>query len=161
MIHYRKGQAKAPIMAGQDKEFLIWQWNCAGFLPKKAVLQQFVRSRECKPHVILLQETLREAVSLQGYRSHSVYSDGKRGISFLVSKRCSFVVKSMRMDQSKVEHSLIEIIPNAWLKSSIFILNVYSSPRDQRHRFASLMAKAAGAPLVVMGAFNAPYLEWG
>lgn len=152
-------------MAGQDNRFLIWQWNCAGFLPKKAVLQQFVLSCERKPHVIVLQETLRQAVSLQGYRTHSVFGEGRRGICFLVSKQCSFVAHSMRMDHSKVEHSLIEIIPNAWLKSSIFILNIYSSPRGHRHRFASLVAKAAGlaagAPFVVAGDFNAPHCEWG
>ncbi|XP_037564586.1 uncharacterized protein LOC119444230 [Dermacentor silvarum] len=71
----------------------------------------------------------------------------------------------MRMDHSKVEHSLIEIIRNAWLKSTILILNIYSSSRDQRHRFPSLVAKAAGlavgSPLVVAGDFNAPHREWG
>ncbi|KAL1436349.1 hypothetical protein MTO96_049709 [Rhipicephalus appendiculatus] len=81
-----------------------------------------------------------------------------------MSKRCSFVVHPMRMDHSKVEHSLIEIIPKAWLKSSVFI-NICSSPKGHRHRFASLVAKAmglaAGAPLVVAGDFNAAHCEWG
>ncbi|KAH6947426.1 hypothetical protein HPB50_018913 [Hyalomma asiaticum] len=76
-----------------------------------------------------------------------------------------FVIQSMRMDHSKDKHSLIEILPNAWLKSSIFILNIYNSSKHQRYHFTSLLANAAGlaagTPLMVMDDFNAPQLEWG
>ncbi|KAL1481418.1 hypothetical protein MTO96_034477 [Rhipicephalus appendiculatus] len=110
-------------------------------------------------------ETLGEAVSLQGYKSHSVFGGGRRAICFLVSKRCFFVVHPTRMDLSKVDHSLIEIIPNAWFKSSVFILNIYSSPMGHRYRFPSLVAKAAwlaaGAPLLVAGRLHRPSLRVG
>lgn len=115
-------------MAGHDSEIVVWQWNCCGSQRKKAVLQQFVRSHPNKPHVILLQETLAESVSLSGYESHSVYGQGKRGICTLVSKKFTFIVHNLFMDHSKTEHSLIELIPSGQLGDSLFILHIYSSP---------------------------------
>lgn len=69
------------------------------------------------------------------------------------------------MDHSKTEHSLIELIPSGQLRNSLFLLHIYSSPRDMRQRFSSRISKAvrkaAGCPLVVAGDFNAPHHEWG
>ncbi|KAH6944767.1 hypothetical protein HPB50_004971 [Hyalomma asiaticum] len=67
------------------------------------------------------------------------------------------------MRQSRVEHSLIEIIPGSKLKNSIFVLNIYSSPKGRHHRFTTLLSKALtiasneGAPIVIAGEFNAPH----
>lgn len=75
------------------------------------------------------------------------------------------MVHSLDLDHSKTEHSLIELIPSGQLRDSLFILHIYSSPRDMRQRFTSLISKAvrkaAGSPLVVAGDFNAPHQEWG
>ncbi|KAG0417941.1 hypothetical protein HPB47_005242, partial [Ixodes persulcatus] len=62
---------------------------------------------------------------------------------------------------SKVEHSIVEIIPSGRLKCSIFILHIYNSPKDLKQRFAPLFSRAAGkaggSPLIVAGDFNAPH----
>ncbi|CAN8008761.1 unnamed protein product, partial [Ixodes pacificus] len=122
----------------------IWQWNCRGFQRKRAVIQQFIRSHPEKPHVILLQETLSDVATLPGYKSHIVYGEGKRGICTLVSKGCTSVTHDLFLDSSKVEHSFVAIIPSGRLKCSIFILHIYSSPKDLKQRFASLFRRAAG-----------------
>lgn len=151
-------------MAKLNKTFVIWQWNCASFHRKKAVLQQFVSSQENKPAVILLQETLKGEVALRGYRSVACWGEGKRGVATLISKEFSFEVRDVRPDL-KVEHILIELIPNSRLKEHLFILNVYSSPSDTRETFNALLCKASkiagSAPLTVAGDFNAQHQTWG
>ncbi|XP_037515435.1 uncharacterized protein LOC119391858 [Rhipicephalus sanguineus] len=60
---------------------------------------------------------------------------------------------------------MIEIIPGPVSRGSIFILNVYSSPKDLRQRFKTLVSRASqlarDSPLVIAGDFNAPYHTWG
>lgn len=60
---------------------------------------------------------------------------------------------------------MIEIIPSSANRESIFILNVYSSPKDLRQRFKALITKATqlarDSPLIIAGDFNAPYHTWG
>ncbi|KAH7977169.1 hypothetical protein HPB51_026980 [Rhipicephalus microplus] len=140
------------------------QNNCASFHRKKAVLQQFVSSQENKPAVILLQETLKGEVALRGYRSVACWGEGKRGVATLISKEFSFEVRDVRPDL-KVEHILIELIPNSRLKEHLFVLNVYSSPSDTRETFNALLCKASkiagSAPLTVAGDFNAQHQTWG
>ncbi|XP_037579430.1 uncharacterized protein LOC119462158 [Dermacentor silvarum] len=50
-------------------------------------------------------------------------------------------------------------------RNSVFILNIYSNPRDSREQFKTIFKKSvdlAGThPLVVVGDFNAPYGLWG
>ncbi|XP_037505344.1 uncharacterized protein LOC119381643 [Rhipicephalus sanguineus] len=69
------------------------------------------------------------------------------------------------MASSKIEHVMIEIIPGPTNRESIFLLNVYSSPKDLRQRFKTLLSKAVqlsrGAPLIIAGDFNAPHHTWG
>lgn len=71
----------------------------------------------------------------------------------------------MQLGNTRAEVMLIEIIPSSWLKNSVFILNIYSSPRDRHQAFLSIIAKAAAkardAPLVVAGDFNAAHQAWG
>lgn len=149
------------------ENFSIWQWNCWGFLQKRAVLQQFLRSRVDKPQVILLQETLTDRVTLQGYTSHVVKSAEGRGICTLVAKKYTFIEHDLHMGHSTIEHSFVEIIPSGGLRNSIFLLHIYSSPKGRHHRFYTILSKAvsvarkARAPIVVAGDFNAPHHAWG
>ncbi|XP_037518363.1 uncharacterized protein LOC119395147 [Rhipicephalus sanguineus] len=50
-------------------------------------------------------------------------------------------------------------------RNSVFMLNIYSNPRDSRQQFKTILKKSvdlAGThPLVVVGDFNAPYGLWG
>lgn len=152
-------------MAAHHRGINVWQWNCRGLHRKKNVLQQFIRSHPEKPHVILLQETLTDTVTLPGYKSHTRYEDGKRGISTLVTNKYTFIVHDLNLESNKVEHSLVEIIPSGQFKTSVFILNIYSTPKDLRQRFAAIInravSKAKTFPLLVAGDFNAPHQAWG
>ncbi|KAH7954341.1 hypothetical protein HPB49_017842 [Dermacentor silvarum] len=65
---------------------------------------------------------------------------------------------------SKTETSLVEVISSQSKISSIFILNVYSSPSDHRQRFKTIITRATklagNSPLVVAADFNAPFHAW-
>ncbi|KAG0443130.1 hypothetical protein HPB47_015255 [Ixodes persulcatus] len=75
------------------------------------------------------------------------------------------VVLPVAAHSSKVEHSFVEIIPSGRLKCSIFILDIYSLPKDLKQRFAPLISRAAGkaggSPLIVAGDFNVLHRAWG
>lgn len=74
-------------MAGNTNELVVWQWNCASFKRRRAPLLHFVASQAVKPHVIMLQETLGDALTFPGYRVVSVREQGKRGLATLVAKK--------------------------------------------------------------------------
>lgn len=145
-------------MAGNNNQLVMWQWNCASFKRRRAPLQQFVTSQAVKPHVIILQETLGDALTFPGYRVVSVREEGKRGLATLVARKCSFQEHILQLGKTRAEVIMVEIIPNSWLKNSVFILNVYSSPSDNRQAFASITAKAVAlakaASIVVAGDFS-------
>lgn len=102
----------------QTNSFRIWQWNCRGFLHKRAPLQQFIRSHSEKPHVVLLQETLTNSVVLPGYRSVAKHDEG-RGVGVLISNKLTHVVHDLRLASNKVEHVMIEIITGPANRESI------------------------------------------
>lgn len=156
-------------MAGQTGNIIIWQWNCASFLRRKAALLQLIKSQASMPHVLLLQETLSDNVNLSGYRSVSQKGENGRGIATFVKKDISFQeheVKICNSDKrSGLEAQLIEIIPNGKIRRNIFILNLYSSPSAYKHNLRSLLNRvvttARSHPLIVAGDFNAPHPAWG
>lgn len=104
-------------------------------------MQQFIRSYAEKPHVILLQETLTGCVALPGYQFVAKHEEG-RGVGVLISKKLTHVTHDLRMATNKIEYIMTEIIPGPVSKESIFILNVYSSPKDLRQRFKTLVSRA-------------------
>ncbi|KAH7959126.1 hypothetical protein HPB49_008467 [Dermacentor silvarum] len=87
-----------------------------------------------------------------------------RGVAVLISNKMTHITHDLRMTASKVECIMIEIIPSPANRESIFILNVYSSPKDPRQRLKALITKATllarDSPLIVAGNFNAPYHTW-
>lgn len=149
-------------MANANQGIVIWQWNCRGFAGKKAVLQQHIRHSTRKPDVILLQETLTNAVTLTGYKAHSSKIEG-RGLCTLVRKRLTFV--DHELSGVQMEHALIELVSTKRRKESIFLLNVYSSPSKLRQRFRALLQKtlkiAGSRTLIAGGDFNAADTAWG
>lgn len=151
-------------MAAPLETFCIWQWNCRGFTKKKAPLQQYLRSCEKPPHVILLQETMSPSVSLTGFRPAPSQSGG-RGVCTFVRNKLTHITHDLNMTTSNIEYVMTEIIPGRIFRRSIYILNIYSSPNDRRQRFKALLRKAvnlAGSnPLIVAGDFNAPFHTWG
>lgn len=153
-------------MASITKAFRGWQWNCRGFNPKKQALQQFIRSQAEKPHVILLQETLAADLPFTGYKAESLREDKGRGVAILINKKIPYIRHELRTSHCKVEFIAVEIIPNNYIgnSSSIFILNLYSSPKESRQSFKAILTKVArlagNAPLIVGGDFNAPHQAW-
>lgn len=173
------------------QQYTIWQWNCRGYRRKRGNLQQFVRSREKKPDVILLQET-NAPVKLAGYKAIDAAGTSKgqrkrrdraaaarrRGRRAPLSSSPSpppppppaaavLVRRNVTMAQRelqgiKIPLMFVELIPRSG--QGLFVLNVYSKPSMQ-HRFGELFrrarAVAGDGPLLIAGDFNAPHAAWG
>lgn len=128
---------------------------------------QFIRAREDKPHVLLLQETLLEGITLSGYETFCHRQDDGRGIAVCVSKQISALVHHDLDKRFKSEYQCIELLPGRRLLKGLLILHVYSSPKRSQDRFYALISKAmrlanhGGIPLLVCGDFNAPHTAWG
>ncbi|KAH9384900.1 hypothetical protein HPB48_026930 [Haemaphysalis longicornis] len=95
-------QSHTVKMASITKAFRAWQWNCRGFNPKKAALQQFIRSQAEKPHVILLQETLVADLPFTGYKAESLREDKGRGVAILINKKIPYIRHELRTSHCKV-----------------------------------------------------------
>lgn len=95
-------------------------------------------------------------LSFTGYRVISERKEGKRSLATLVARKCSYQVHKLQMGKTRAEVIMVEIISNNWLRNSVFILNIYSSPADHRQAYAFILAKALakGSPLVVAGEFK-------
>lgn len=142
--------------------FSAWQWNCRGFLNKKASLHQLIRSMGVKPKVIILQETLADEVKLTGYKSVCRQKNCGRGLATLVDKKLPFIEHDIHLGLSKIEYALVEIVlkRHKGRAQSIFCLNIYSSPTDKKQTFRALfnkaLAVAKSSPLIIGGDFNGP-----
>lgn len=144
----------------KDNRYTLWQWNCRGYRRKRAVLQQLLIGKDC-PDVIALQETGGIA-KLSGYQSFNT-SGEKAGVTTLVKRNITAIAHDTGI--SHVEHVLLELTPNNKIKTSLFVLNIYSSPKQRKTRFGSLLQKtlriANKQAVVVMGDFNAHHAAWG
>lgn len=142
-----------------SQSFTIWQWNTSTLRTRRETLQQFIGSVTQRPAVILLQETRIDRFALRGYRVEAVYGNKARGIATCVAKPYAYTTHAVRPDL-KIEHQMIEIIPTAHIKQSIFILNVYSSPSHSTETFTTLVTKAmqiaGNHPLIIAGDFQCP-----
>ncbi|KAH7945772.1 hypothetical protein HPB49_015353 [Dermacentor silvarum] len=139
----------------------IWQWNCRGFSRKRAVLQSFLTNGD-KPEVIALQECGKNA-KLASYKSYVGRWDNTQVVTLV--KR-NVTVLQHETGSMQIDHVLIELVTCKRMDKNIFILNVYSSPRQRRNcGFDDLFAKvrmiAKGSPLLVVRDFNAHHPAWG
>lgn len=129
--------------SGKSAMYVIWQWNCRGFRRKRGNLQQFLQTKDSEaPDIIALQETGGQA-KLSGYASFcsDVSGTGKAPIATLIKRNIPALIHETGI--VCVEHVLVEIIPTAKRGTgSLFVLNVYSKPKQQ-HRFLNLFRKAA------------------
>lgn len=142
----------------------IWEWNCASFNQRRAVLEQILFAHENRPQILLLQETLVSEPKIRGYRTVSARGEG-RGVAIFVDKKLSFREIDLKIGRTNIEHNFIELIPNHSLKNSVFILNIYSSPKQTSQSFLSMLNKATSiadkSPLIIGGDFNARHTDWG
>lgn len=136
-------------MASHNKHS-IWQWNFRGHRRKRAVLQQLLLGKD-NPDVIALQETAGMA-KLSGYISFST-DDGRSGVTTLVRRNLAVVKHDTEV--INVDHVLVELIPAKKKEGSLFVLNIYSSPKQRKARFGPLLQKtlriAKRQALVVVG----------
>ncbi|XP_077531669.1 uncharacterized protein LOC144144172 [Haemaphysalis longicornis] len=151
---------------------LAWHWNCNGYDPKKATLQQHLRQVTRRPDIIMLQETRAENVRLPGYRSvasrpkdRGTARRGGRGVCTMVKKGITFVEHEL-LNNSMIEHTMVEVVTGKKKKESTYIANVYSSPSHGKQKFKALLYKAskiAGPDnrLIICGDFNAQNQAWG
>lgn len=104
-----------------------------------------------------------DQVFFQGYKALALHGI-TRGICTFVSKTFTFVEHDLRVQPSKTETSLVEVIPSNSNKSHIFPSKSHSSPSDHRQRFETIVTKATkptgNSPFVVAGDFNTPFHAW-
>ncbi|KAH7949567.1 hypothetical protein HPB49_012306 [Dermacentor silvarum] len=92
-----------------------------------------------------------------------------RGICTLIDKRLTHLTHDLKLVSGRIAYVMVEILLDApqrnQRRNSVFVLNIYSKPRDSRQHFKIILKKAtdlAGPrPLVVVGDFSAPYGPWG
>lgn len=119
----------------------IWQWNCRGFLKKRAVLQTFLTNID-KPDVIALQECGKNA-KLAGYTAYTGQGENRQ-TAILVKRNLAAVLHET--DTNKIDHVLIELVPRKRKDRSLYVLNVYSSPKQKRI-VASISSSKGPRPL--------------
>ncbi|KAH7976482.1 hypothetical protein HPB52_014476 [Rhipicephalus sanguineus] len=112
------------------------------------------------PDVIALQETEAEDFKVSGYLTH--VSDGKKRTAILTKKTIN---AQQHCIHHRIEHTLVEIVPEKKHQQSLFVLNVYSPPKDHLKDLDKLMREvkklSKGNGLIVVGDFNAPHVAWG
>lgn len=138
----------------------IWQWNCRGFINKRAVLQAFLDGSD-HPEVIAVQECGKNS-KLAGYKSYPGIGNDTQVVTFV--KR-NVTAMQHETGNTEIDHSLVELIPRKRAQRNLYVLNIYSSPKQRKCDFGDLFLKvkslAQGDPLLVVGDFNAPHPAWG
>lgn len=124
--------------------------------------------RDGAPDVITIQET-NGVAKLAGYKSFTPIelnqADGGDILITTLVKRNIPVIQHTTGIQG-ADHVLLELVTTTGKhKGSLFIINVYSSPRKS-HRFSKILRKVATlagshSTLLVHGDFNAPHTAWG
>lgn len=149
-----------PRMSNNKELLRVWQWNCRGYRRKRPNLQMLIQSTESPPVVIVLQET-GTAVKLPGYKAFQCITNPKTAV--LVQRNVP--AQRSQFDSVDIAHDLVVLFPPKRDALKIYILNVYSSPKDTGHKFGHLFSLAKQAAqnhmLIIAGDFNAPHTAWG
>ncbi|KAH7960874.1 hypothetical protein HPB49_024168 [Dermacentor silvarum] len=100
---------------------------------------------------------------LASYKSYAGRWDNTQVVTLV--KR-SVTVLQHETGSMQMDHVLIELVPRKRKDKNLFVLDVYSSPRQRNNcGFDDLFAKvkmiAKGSPLLVVGDFNAHHPAWG
>lgn len=142
------------------KSILIWQWNCRSYKRKHGVLQQYICNADTPPSIIALQETGSKPTQT-GYNTHA--SSPESRVATLTDKSLTTIEHTIH--GSDIDHNLIEILPTTRGHKSIFVLNVYSPPRQRKENFDYLVTTTSNIAknngLVIVGDFNAAHPAWG
>nr|XP_050030525.1 uncharacterized protein LOC126526712 [Dermacentor andersoni] len=97
---------------------------------------------------------------MRGYKTH--IAQGRTRTAVLIKKH--YTTQKHQINH-RIEHTLIELVPPKKTLQSLYILNVYSPPRDtlkDLDKFLREVKKVTnGQKLLVVGDFNAPHVAWG
>lgn len=141
-----------------SKHIKIWQWNCRSIKRKRQTLTYY--SQLHGPDVIALQETEADHFTIRGYNTY--ITPGRTRSAILIKNH---IVAQLHHITHRIEHILVEIIPKKKTQTSLFILNLYSSPRDHLRDLDTLLREvrklSKRQKLLVVGDFNAPNVAWG
>uniref|UniRef100_A0A6G5A9U2 Putative tick transposon n=1 Tax=Rhipicephalus microplus TaxID=6941 RepID=A0A6G5A9U2_RHIMP len=117
------------------------------------------------PAVIALQEVgIRP--SMQSYDTHgkAVNNNNEWRVATLVHKSIT-AIQHKPIEGIEIPHIITEILYKEKKKKSIFILNIYSPPRQRKATFDKLFEDSAKLAkqntLIVVGDFNAKNPSWG
>lgn len=147
-------------MDKRHKPIKVWQWNCRGFIRKRPNLEMLLSTESETPSIIALQEPGLK-VKLTGYQTFQ--SSNNPYTARLVQR--NIPAERQQFDSIDIPHDFVVLYPPKRAAFRLYILNVYSSPREHGHSFTQLFALASRAaqqhPLVVLGDFNAPHTAWG
>ncbi|KAH6937579.1 hypothetical protein HPB50_001819 [Hyalomma asiaticum] len=117
---------------------------------------QYLINKE-RPDILISQETNGKA-KLSGYPPYGGATRKTSAVTTLVRRNLTAVQHDT--ESKDIEHTLIEIIPTRKVASSLFVLNVYSSPR-RKHWFGMLIRKAIAIAgkrtILIAGDFNAQH----
>lgn len=138
----------------------IWQWNCRGFGRKRRALEYVIQNHQIKPDILALQETRVEA-KLSGFTAYNeIPPAGVSPATALMIHR-NLTANRIDLECEALSYSFVEILPKRRSDQSLYILNVYSPPKDKSQAVSKLIDKAYKyanrAPLVVLGDFNAQH----
>ncbi|KAG0425155.1 hypothetical protein HPB47_027649 [Ixodes persulcatus] len=153
----------------QQQPLRVWQWNCSGLGRKRGTLQLHIRNAEHMPDVLAFQES-HDSVHLSGYVRFEVPVEAavrgpraSKPVHTFVRKGIPTIQHEPVVDN--VPHILLELLPRRKEQRHVFLLNVYSPPKDQSKAAAIILAEvlrvAKDTPLLVVGDFNANHAEWG
>lgn len=118
----------------QTEPFRLWQWNCRSYRQKRGSLTQFIQAQAHIPDILALQETYVEP-KLAGYTSFVYTGSHNTPIkaATLVSNKLTVIDHTLSTE--RIPHVLTEILPADRNKSSFFVLNVYSAPKERTDSF--------------------------
>ncbi|KAH7936414.1 hypothetical protein HPB52_023399 [Rhipicephalus sanguineus] len=120
-------------------------------------LQELIKPNQ--PDIIALQETNTQYVRLQGYMTCAQ----TQRTAILAKKALS--AQKHELEQTQIEHTLIEILPERKMQQSLFMANLYSPPRDQLpdfdHFVREIRKRTNGHQVVIVGDLNASHTAWG
>lgn len=135
----------------------LWQWNCRSIRTKRTNLQELTKQEQ--PDIIAIQETYQTNLRIQGYDTHT----GSQRTAILTKK--NLTTQDHTIQGTTVEHTLVEVLPEKKTHQSLYVLCLYSPPRDPLSDFVKFITEARrlskGHKLVIMGDFNAPHTAWG
>lgn len=122
---------------------VIWQWNCRSFGRKRQAppLELIIQNSQIRPDVIALQET-GVAVKISGYTAYNeITSAGTTPVTALMVHR-NLTANQLELENVNIPHIMVQILPQKRSDHPLYVLNIYSPPKDKSQATAKLFGKA-------------------